>query len=211
MDGIQTEGFVQQSRELDHLMMSNPDMENMVRRLIRKVIAKARKDMSEAAKASMKASPRQTYRAVKSAIYRQILGGNVSLLNKRSVNMSNYEPERTLKSGQRGGNRKKRSARTDDLIHYAGDSRGFILRFLNAGTDDRAIKNFKSDPHRDKVKRGSQGGDVNKYGNVGKVNTGNRGHIAPRNFFAQNEITIMNKASETLVAMIDDLIAKESK
>ena len=39
MDGIQTEGFVQQSRELDHLMMSNPDMENMVRRLIRKVIA----------------------------------------------------------------------------------------------------------------------------------------------------------------------------
>ena len=41
MDGIQTEGFVQQSRELDHLMMSNPDMENMVRRLIRKVIAKA--------------------------------------------------------------------------------------------------------------------------------------------------------------------------
>ena len=47
MDGIQTEGFVQQSRELDHLMMSNPDMENMVRRLIRKVIAKARKDMSE--------------------------------------------------------------------------------------------------------------------------------------------------------------------
>ena len=46
MDGIQTEGFVQQSRELDRLMMGNPDMENMVRRLIRKVIAKARKDMS---------------------------------------------------------------------------------------------------------------------------------------------------------------------
>lgn len=211
MDGIQTEGFVQQSRELDRLMMSNPDMENMVRRLIRKVIAKARKDMSEAAKASMKASPHQTYRAVKSAIYRQILGGNVSLLNKRGVKMSNYEPPRTLKSGQRGGNRKRRSTRSEDLIHYAGNSRGFVLRFLNAGTDDRAIKNFKSDPHRDKVKRGSQGGDVNKYGNVGKVNTGNRGSITARNFFAQNEITIMNKASEELVAMIDDLIAKESK
>lgn len=211
MDGIQTDGFVQQSRELDHLMMSNPDMENMVRRLIRKVIAKARKNMSEAAKASMKASPHQTYRAVKSAIYRQILGGNVSLLNKRGVKMSNYEPPRTLKSGQRGGNRKSRSTRSEDLIHYAGDSRGFVLRFLNAGTDDRAIKNFKSDPHRDKVKRGSQGGDVNKYGNVGKVNTGNRGSITARNFFAQNEITIMNKASQELVAMIDDLIAKESK
>ena len=159
----------------------------------------------------MKASPRQTYRAVKSAIYRQILGGNVSLLNKRSVKMSNYEPPRTLKSGKRGGNRKSRSTRSEDLIHYAGDSRGFVLRFLNAGTDDRAIKNFKSDPHRDKVKRGSQGGDVNKYGNVGKVNTGNRGSITARNFFAKNEITIMNKASETLVAMIDDLIARESK
>ena len=187
MDGIQTEGFVQQSRELDRLMMSNPDMENMVRRLIRKVIAKARKDMSEAAKASMKASPRQTYRAVKSAIYRQILGGNVSLLNKRSVKMSNYEPPRKLKDKQRGGNRVKRGQRTDDLLHYAGESRGFVLRFITAGTDDREA--------------GTRGGKLH----------GNRGRISASNFFAQNEITIMNDASQTLVSMIDDLIAKESK
>jgi hypothetical protein len=62
-----------------------------------------------------------------------------------------------------------------------------VLRFINAGTDDREA--------------GTRGGKLH----------GNRGRISATNFFAQNEITIMNKASEELVAMIDDLIAKVSK
>jgi hypothetical protein len=62
-----------------------------------------------------------------------------------------------------------------------------VLRFINAGTDDREA--------------GTRGGKLH----------GNRGRITSANFFAQNEITIMNDASQTLVAMIDDLIAKESK
>ena len=93
-------------------------------------------------------------------------------------------------------------------MHYAGESRAFILRFLNQGTNGRTIE-FNSDSHRSQVNRGSQGGDVNKYGKT--TNTGSRGRIAPRNFFGTSSHNAMQKAASELTQLIDELIKQEMK
>lgn len=207
---FEVDGLVKQKEALESLMMSNPAMEKKVQGLIRKVLMAARREVAKAAQqpSVMKSDPRKAYKAVKTAVYRQILGGSVSILNKRGVKFDNYEPPRTLQAGQRGGNRRQRSSRSNNLLHYAGDSRAFVLRFLNAGTQGRVIQ-FYSDSHRSQVKRGSQGGDVNKYGKT--TNTGRRGSIRARNFFATSSHTAMMKAAEQLTILIDDMIKNEIK
>ena len=208
MEGnVQIDGLVKQRQELEQLMMSNPAMEKRVQGLIRKVLLEARRTISNKAKTDIKADPRQAYKAVKTAVYKRILGGSVSILNKKRAGATSlYEPPRTLQAGQRGGNRRSRSMRTEQVMSYQGADRGFILRFLNAGTQNRVIE-FTSDPHRSKVNRGSQGGDVGKYGKT--TNTGRRGNIAPRNFFANSSQPAMQKAAEQLGTLIDEMIKNE--
>ena len=207
-DNLEIDGLVKQKQELESLLMSNPAMEKKVQGLIRKVLLAARKVVADSAKSQMQSDPRKAYKAVKTAVYRQILGGSVSILNKRGTKFDNYEPPRTLQPGQRGGNRRQRSQRTDNVMNYAGESRAFILRFLNQGTNGRVIE-FHSDSHRSQVKRGSQGGDVSKYGKT--TNTGSRGRIAPRNFFSTSSHTAMQQAASELTKLIDDLIKQEMK
>lgn len=205
-DNLEIDGLVKQKQELESLLMSNPAMEKKVQGLIRKVLLAARKVVADSAKSQMQSDPRKAYKAVKTAVYRQILGGSVSILNKRGTKFDNYEPPRTLQPGQRGGNRRARSDRSNRLLHYAGDSRAFVLRFLNAGTQGRTIE-FVTDPRRSKVNRGSQGGNIEKYGKT--TNTGRRGSIAPRNFFGSSSHTAMIKAADQLSTLIDDMIKKE--
>ena len=205
-DNLEIDGLVKQKQELESLLMSNPAMEKKVQGLIRKVLLAARKVVADSAKSQMQSDPRKAYKAVKTAVYRQILGGSVSILNKRGTKFDNYEPPRTLQPGQRGGNRRARSDRSNRLLHYAGDSRAFVLRFLNAGTQSRTIE-FVTDPRRSKVNRGSQGGNIEKYGKT--TNTGRRGSIAPRNFFGSSSHTAMIKAADQLSTLIDDMIKKE--
>ena len=178
---MEIDGLVEQRKELDKLMMNNPNMEKKVQKLIRKVLMEVRKHMGNAAKASMKSDPRQAYKAVKTAVYRQILGGSVSILNKRkpATKFSAYEPPRKLRAGQRGGNRVPRGQRTNDVMHYGPYNRQFILRFINSGTSDRMA--------------GSRGGRL----------SGNRGAIAPRNFFGRAGSSALTRAAENLATMID--------
>ena len=172
-------------------MMNNPAMEKKVQGLIRKVLLQARKQISDAARQPnvMKSDPRQAYKAVKSAVYRRILGGNVSILNKRKAGkrgpvppvVHQMETRVNSKGNHRGGNRMPRSRRTEDLLTYQGADRGFILRFLNAGTSDRESR------------------------------IGNRGSIAARSFFATSSQQAMEKAAEQLDTLIEDLIKQEMK
>ena len=180
-ENIEIDGIVKQRQELEALMMSNPQMEKKVQGLIRKVLLAARRVVAKEAQGAMKSDPRHAYKAVKSAVYRQILGGSVSILNKRSVKFDGYEPPRTLQPGQRGGNRRPRSQRTDNLLHYAGDSRAFVLRFLNQGTTERTTR------------------------------FGSRGRIAPRNFFGTSSHMAMQKAADQLSVLIDEMIKQETK
>lgn len=211
-DNIEIDGLVKQREELERLLMKNPAMEKRVQKLIRKVLLEVRRRMGKAAQQPdvMKSDPRKAYKAVKSAVYRQILGGSVSILNKRKrgTQFSAYEPPRTLRPGQRGGNRRPRSQRTWDLIHYAGPDRGFILRFINSGVGNRAIR-FTPDEARERVNRGSRGGNLKKYGKT--INTGNRGSISARNWFGNRSQREMEKGAEELTKLIDELIKEELK
>lgn len=205
---LEIDGLVKQREELEKLMMSNPAMEKKVQGLIRKVLMEARKEIGSGIKFKH-GDPRQAYKAVKTAVYRRILGGSVSILNKRRAGTpGNYEPPRTLRPGQRGGNRRTRSDRTQQIMNYDGSSRAFVLRFLNQGTQGRSIE-FRYDAARENVKRGSRGGNVSKYGKT--TNTGRRGNIAPRNFFGQLAPSAMDKAAENLTNLIDELIKNELK
>lgn len=208
-DAFEIDGFVQQQKELEALLMSNPQMEKKVQGLIRKALMQARKTIGEAASNVIKEDPRQAYKAIKTAVYRQILGGNVSLYRKKRASSarSDYEPPRTLREGQWGGNRRPRSERTKRIQSYMGSDRGFILRFLEAGTNNRAI-DFKQDPAREHVHRGSQGGNLQKYGKT--INTGLRGNIAPRNFFGTSSHVAMQQAADKLAQLIDDLIKQQN-
>ena len=200
------DGLVEQRKELDRLLLKNPTMEKKLQGIIRKMLIQVRRAIQDSIQFKH-GDPRQAYKAVRTTVYRRILGGNVNILNKRRAGGSgNYEPQRTLRPGQRGGNRRSRSQRTRALQGYQGSDRGFILRFLNAGTEGRAIE-FKYDEARENVKRGSQGGDKKKYGKT--INTGYRGNIAPRNFFGQRSHREMEAAASNLEKMIDDLIKEE--
>lgn len=180
------DGLVKQREDLERLLMSNPAMEKKVQGLIRKVLMVARREIGKGIQFKH-GDPRQAYKAVKTSVYRQILGGNVSILNKRKrgTQFSAYEPPRTLKPGQRGGNRVPRGKRTDTVMHYQGADRAFVLRFLNAGTTDREA--------------GTRGGRL----------SGNRGSIRARNFFADSSHRAMQQAADQLAKLIDDLIKQE--
>lgn len=200
---FEVDGLVKQREELEHLLMSDPAMEKRVQGLIRKVLMAARREIGQGIQFKH-GDPRQAYKAVKTAVYRRILGGSVSLLNKRKAGASgSYEPPRKLRPGKRGGNRRPRSGYTQRMMGYQGADRGFILRFLNQGTEGRNIENFAINSKRDEwpsVKK------WNKH-----PNTGNRGAIAPRNFFAPASHQALRKAADQLTTLIDDLIKQEMK
>lgn len=199
-NSFEIDGFVAQREELERLLTTDPKMEKRLQKIIRKVLMEVRKAVANAAQqpSVMKSDPRQAYKAVKTAVYRQILGGSVSILNKRkrSTQFSAYEPPRKLRPGQRGGNRRARSQRTWDIQHYAGSDRAFILRFVNGGTLGRAV-DFNYDENR----RASK---WNRH-----PNTGYRGRIAPRNFFGNVSHRAMRGASAHLQQLIDQLIREE--
>jgi hypothetical protein len=187
---FEVDGLVKQKEALESLMMSNPEMEKRVQKLIRQVLLAARRMVSNDAKGVMKSDPRQAYKAVKSAVYKRILGGSVSILNKRNAKGGGtYDPPRrgTKDPFGRGGNRVPRSQRTQQVMSYEGADRAFILRFLNAGTDNREA--------------GTRGGRM----------SGNRGRIAPRNFFANSSHKAMQQAADQLNTLIDELIKQEMK
>ena len=184
---FEVDGIVRQKKELESLLMSNPAMEKKVQGLIRKVLLVARRQISDATKGEMKNDPRQAYKAVKSAVYRRIMGGNVSILNKRKAGTRGPVPpvyhalehHTNSKGNHRGGNRMPRSHRTEDLMTYQGSDRGFILRFLNAGTEGRESR------------------------------IGNRGSIAARAFFGSSSQRAMEKAASQLDTLIETLIKQE--
>lgn len=203
------EGLQEQMKQLDALLASNPEMEKKMRRVISKVMIKAQKWTQKEIASDLPNDPRHAAKAVRKAVYRRILGGNINILRKSRATegASNYTPTRTLKSGQRGGNRRLRSERTHRMDSYNASDRGFILYWLNSGTGNRQERGFRNDPHRSQVKRGSQGGDVNKYGKT--VNTGARGNIAPRNVFASNIIALGEFIDQELNREFADLLKSQ--
>jgi hypothetical protein len=181
MDTIELENNV----KLDRLLTTNPEMEKKVRRIVRQVLIAAMDPVKQAAD---RQSTRQAAQAIRKAVYKKVLGGNLNIMDgRRSAGGRAPLPpvrhrlvtETNRKGNHRGGNRIPRSRRTDDLLTYQGADRAFILRFLNSGTADRH----------------------NGYRRTGS--------IAARNWFEKASHTALQHAAEQFDLLLDALIAKE--
>ena len=128
---------IENNVQLDRLLITNPDMEKKVRGIVRKVIASA---MGPVQAAADRQSTKQAAQAIRKAVYKKILGGNINILDSRrpAGSRAPLPPESPRKRSHAvGGNRIPRSRRTEDLLTYTGRDRAFILRFLNSGTASR--------------------------------------------------------------------------
>ena len=140
-DAITVTGIERYQEALARMQTDNPRTRKELQRIIRKAIGEARKNVIKDAKDVLENDPRHAYKAVRNSVYKQILGGQINILSSRHRGApTKYEPKRTLQEGQRGGNRRKRSAETMRYMSYEGVDRGFILRFLNAGASERETR-----------------------------------------------------------------------
>lgn len=171
---------LEQQKVLEAALSTNPKTQKALQGLIRKAISQARAEVVRSVSASIADDPRHAARAVRTAVYKKILGANINIYNSRKAHGStNYEPPRKLRPHQRGGNRVLRGGRTQQIMSYDALDRGFILRFLNSGTTDRQA--------------GTRGGRL----------SGNRGRIAPRNFFRGDGERALVRATDNLANLID--------
>lgn len=177
--------IVEQQKAIEAALSTNPKTQKVLQKLIRKAVLEVRAGIMNNVPFN---DPRESRKAIRTAVYKQILGANINIYQSRKAHApSNYEPPRTLRQGQRGGNRLPRSQRTNTVMHYGPYDRGFILRFQNDGTANRNITKLVRVEGTNKYKWSSMGGTY-----------GNRGRIVARHWFK-------NSAEHYLVAQVDKL------
>lgn len=190
-----------QEQNLRAAMSTDPKMRKVIQQHVREALFAARREVMAAFPAEN--DPRQSRRAIRTAVYEKILGGNINILTGKTAHGGGgYEPPRTLTPGQRGGNRRKRSERTKQIMAYGPMDRGFILRFVNSGTKTRVI-GFRNTV---KANRSAYENRVTRINRGEKSHTGNRGSIAPRNWFMHSAESALGNAAQ----MIADLIEIEA-
>ena len=183
--------IVEQKQILEQALSTNPKTQKALQKLIRKVIMEARANIVSAASAKMKHDPRGAAQAVRTSVYKKILGANINIFSSRKAHGQNsYEPPRKGVSG-RGGNRRSRSPRTRQIMVYAPLDRGFILRWINDGTP--GARNIEFTPNDSRK--------VDKWNK--HPNTGNRGNISARNFFRGAGERALAQAADNLATLID--------
>lgn len=128
-----------EQRALEAALSTNPDTEKALRKLIRKEILEARKKVASGIKFKH-GDPRNAAQSVRTVVYKAVLGANINIYNNRRAHGNTaYHPTRKLDQNPHmwGGNRRKRNSRTEQIMNYGPLDRGFILRFINQGTQDR--------------------------------------------------------------------------
>ena len=78
-------GLQEQVAQLKRMMTNDPGFRKRVNAVIRRVLNEARQQIMNNAKGEMDSDPRHAYKAVRSAVYRRILGGQVNILQKRKA------------------------------------------------------------------------------------------------------------------------------
>jgi hypothetical protein len=203
-EAFDVEGLAEQVKQLKAMMSDDPSFRKRVNNVIRRVLLEARKQVMSNAKDVLDNDPRHAYKAVRSAVYKRILGGQLNILQKRKAGApGNYQ--KPLKGlPKRGGNRWGRSARTKAIEGYEGSDRGFILRFVNAGTADRGIHSYTD-----------KSGTTHNLGTASSMNikthalSGNRGNIKPRNWFGSASQRALENAAGNMEEFIDRIIKEE--
>ena len=171
--------FVEQKQVLEQALSTNPKTQAALRKLVQQVIKEARNEVVNSLHFE-NGDPRGAAHSIRRVVYKKILGANINIYNNRKAGKpTTYEPPRTLRPHQRGGNRVPRGRRTDTVLHYGPNDRGWVLRIVNSGTVDRMA--------------GTRGGALG----------GNRGSIAARNFFRTKGQPAMERAVDNLANLID--------
>ena len=195
---IKIEGSEALDKKLKDLSTSSPGFEKRLRGAIREILGQVRATLRNSAKEGlgMNSDPRQAYKAVRFAVYKRIFGGQVNILPGRGTKKAHYDPPRH--PSRRGGNRRVRSPRTQDLLDYYGESRGFVLRFLNAGTGARynGGRNGRTEYEREIFALNHEGRSY-------------RGSIRRRDWFGPRSQKELEKAAAKLQKLIDEIINNE--
>lgn len=192
MANVEIQGLKEQIKRVREIMTDSPGMEKRLREALGKALAKVRKRLMDDARTGlgMQSDPRNAYKAVLYTIYSRLLGGNVSILQRRKAGRPGaYVAPRSGHIG-RGGNRWGRSARTEAMQGYEGTDRGFALRFLNSGTVPRKIHSYTD--------RGGVKNDTTRGGN--------RGAIASRNWFGTKSKAELEKIVPEIDTLINEII-----
>ncbi len=201
---IEIEGLDEQVKQLRRMMSEDPYFRRRVNAVIKTVLSEARREVTQHAQGAMDSDPRHAYKAVRTAVYRRILGGNLNILQKRKAGAptSYQKPRKGLP--KRGGNRWGRSERTRQLEGYEGADRGFILRFINAGTRDRSVLSYtdRGGTRHDLGSASSQDIKTHAY-------TAYRGNITARNWFGQASQKALMDVSDKMQTFIDQIINEE--
>jgi hypothetical protein len=188
-------------KNIESMMTDNPELRKKLQDAIRQDVWKARQTVVRNMDRVFKnGDPAQARRAIRHIIYEEILGANMNIYNMRrgTANWRVRQVDRKGTSDPKGrvGNRRKRNFVTIRMHGYEGKARGMILRWLNNGVNDRAIK-FKERMSRKADKWNTH------------PNTGNRGSIAARNFFEPLASAALNVVSQHLAQIIEEEIERQ--
>ena len=173
---------IQNNVHLERLLMSgNKKMENKVRKIVRQLVREARDKVASATEPMLHNDPRKTAHAIRSTVYKEVIGANLNILSSRKAKNGPgaYEKPLTLRQGQVGGNRIKPSAKTQRMESYQGYDRIFVLRWVSSGTAQR----------------------TSRYGN--------RGSITARRWFGHTASQALDQMSAKFVEMVEQLIVEE--
>ena len=120
---VKITGLIENTKMFDRLLTTDESMSKNIKTLIKDLLKTARKKLSNDAKNYIENDPRKAARAVKFAVYKTMIGGNLSILAKKRAG-ARYELVRQRKLDQnphqRGGNRRPRSQRTTQIDTYFG-------------------------------------------------------------------------------------------
>lgn len=164
---------VKQKKALEAALSTDPKTEQRMRALVRKVLKETREEIIRSVHFA-NGDPHRSLEAVRRVTYRKILGGNVNIYDRRRKSSAASQGNTsTTPTGKR-----QRSANTQRILDYGPLDRGFILRFVNQGTDRRT------------------------------TSYGNRGSIRARNFFGATGEAKVSEAADRLARLIDNELAK---
>ena len=169
-------------RQLDGMSASQIDRKATERNIYRNELSRVRRVTRNAARNALNGDQMKAAQGVRMVRYKRVQGGNINILT-RSAGGAEIDSREYNRQGRRF-----RSERSKLMASYWGSSRSFVLRWLQAGTDNRTAGTRYS----------SRGG------------SGNRGAIVARDFMrtARNE---MQTAADNVVrqlSFIDELFLK---
>ena len=185
---------IQNDVRLEKLLSTDKTMEIGLRNAVKYVLEQARKDVVSAAANALANDPNHAAKAVRHSLYKQILGGQINILRKK----------RAGKAGSVPGSNRGRLKHTKQILGYQGSDRGFILRFVNAGTKTRTAEYMNAHP----IRRGNIAERPSSR-TYRTATIGGRGVVVGKNFFGPAAQAAMNEVLPLLQEKFDEIIQQQ--